>query len=308
MWNNTQSTKEWIESHVPQYTTSKLMPNSYINYDNLESIRRSYYYILSGACFTSTFDENITMSTIKFCLNVLSTSVSIVAIRKLYRQEVDTSSSSTISHSYGTHMVTSMLLLGFLFLGGGNFTLSTSNKAIAGLVCALFPRYSIEPYDNRAHLQAFRHLWVLAVEPRCLVLRDIEAREACHILVKLVFKDYYNAVKVIRDDDDNHPYEDHSERSQTLVESYYYNNETNTCSYQNQEPIQVILREIVVVFREATTEVAVTTYLLEKETNLVSVEIFKRREKDNPLEWIKTFDHAADTNNWSQKQKLKIVL
>ncbi|CAG8851097.1 27287_t:CDS:1, partial [Racocetra persica] len=132
----------------------------------------------------STFDENITMSAIKSCLNVLSTSVSIVAagsgnlevlrrIRKLHRQEVDTSSSSTISHSYGTHMVTSMSL-GFLFLGGGNFTLSTSNKAIAGLVCALFPRYPIEPYDNRAHLQAFRDLWVLAVEPSCLVLRDIE--------------------------------------------------------------------------------------------------------------------------------------
>ncbi|CAG8448961.1 13608_t:CDS:2, partial [Cetraspora pellucida] len=91
--------------------------------------------------------------------------------------------------------------LGFLFLGRGNFTLSTSNKAITGLVCALFPRYPIESYDNRAHLQAFRHLWVLGVEPRCLVLRDIETREACHIPVKLIFKDYYNAVKVIRDDE-----------------------------------------------------------------------------------------------------------
>ncbi|KAF0515978.1 putative Anaphase-promoting complex subunit 1 [Gigaspora margarita] len=244
MWDNIQSTKEWVESHVPQYIKSKLISNPDINYENLESIKRSNYYILSGACFSmalkyagsddkkalkcllsyldlfiglestrtraSTFDENITMSAIKSCLNVLSTSVSIVAagsgnlevlrrIRKLHRQEVDTSNSSTISHSYGTHMVTSMSL-GFLFLGGGNFTLSTSNKAIAGLVCALFPRYPIEPYDNRAHLQAFRHLWVLAVEPRCLVLRDIETREACHVPVKLVFKDYYNAVKVIRDD------------------------------------------------------------------------------------------------------------
>ncbi|CAG8511711.1 11496_t:CDS:2, partial [Dentiscutata heterogama] len=245
MWDNIQSTKEWVESHVPQYIKSKLTPNPDINYENIESIKRSYYYILSGACFSmalkyagsddkkalkcllsyldlfiglestrtraSTFDENITMSAIKSCLNVLSMSVSIVAagsgnlevlrrIRKLHRQEVDTSNSSTISHSYGTHMVTSMAL-GFLFLGGGNSTLSTSNKAIAGLVCALFPRYPIEPYDNRAHLQAFRHLWVLAVEPRCLVLRDIETREACHVPVKLVFKDYYNAIKVIRDDD-----------------------------------------------------------------------------------------------------------
>ncbi|CAG8451785.1 5710_t:CDS:2, partial [Cetraspora pellucida] len=98
----------------------------------------------------STFDKNITISAIKSCLNVLSTSVSIVVadsgnledlqkIRKLHRQEVDTSSST-----------------------------------IAGLVCALFPRCPIES--------------------------DIETREACHIPVKLIFKDYYNAVKVIRDD------------------------------------------------------------------------------------------------------------
>ncbi|CAG8739019.1 20445_t:CDS:2, partial [Cetraspora pellucida] len=111
-----------------------------------------------------TFDENITISAIN---------------------QVDTSSSSTILHSYGTHMVTSMSL-GFLFLGRGNFTLLTSNKAIAGLIYALFPRYLIESYDSRAHLQAFRHLWVLGIEPRCLVLRDIETREACHIPVKKI--------------------------------------------------------------------------------------------------------------------------
>ncbi|CAG8484467.1 16019_t:CDS:2 [Cetraspora pellucida] len=127
----------------------------------LESTRRA-----------STFDENITISAIKSCLNVLSTSVSIVAasggnlevlrrIRKIHQQEVDTSSSRS-------------------------FTLSTSNKAIAGLVCALFPRYPIESYGNRAHFQAIRHLWVLAVEPRCLVLRDIETKEACHIPSKIL--------------------------------------------------------------------------------------------------------------------------
>ncbi|CAG8696477.1 15565_t:CDS:2, partial [Cetraspora pellucida] len=104
----------------------------------------------------------------------LRKSRSFTRICKLHRQEVDTSSSSTILHSYGTHMVTSMSL-GFLFL-------------------------EEETLHFQPHLQAFRHLWVLAVEPRCLVLRDIETREACHIPVKLVFKNYYNGVKIMRDD------------------------------------------------------------------------------------------------------------
>lgn len=92
------------------------------------------------------------------------------------------------------------MALGFLCLGGGNYTLSTSNKAVAGLVSSLFPRYPIEPYDNRAYLQAFRHLWVLAVERRCLILRDVETREACHVPVKITYKDFYNAEVVIKAD------------------------------------------------------------------------------------------------------------
>ncbi|CAG8474689.1 1003_t:CDS:2 [Acaulospora colombiana] len=244
MWDNIQSTQSWVENHIPQYMKRKLTRSRELDCENLESIRRSYYYILAGACLSMslkyagsadksalkcllyyldlfmglesgrsiapTFDENITLSAIKICLNVLATCTSIVAagtgnlevlrrIRKLHKQETDTTNSSSISRSYGTHMMTSMAL-GFLFLGGGNFTLSTSNKAIAGLVCSLFPRYPIETYDNRAHLQAFRHLWVLAVEPRCLVLRDIETREVCHVPVKIVFKDLYNAEVVTNAD------------------------------------------------------------------------------------------------------------
>ncbi|CAG8640495.1 249_t:CDS:2, partial [Cetraspora pellucida] len=48
-------------------------------------------------------------------------------------------------------------------------------------------------------------------------------------------------------------------------------------------PLQAVLREIAIAFCEATAG------------------------EDDPLEWIKTFDHAANTNNWSQEQKLKIA-
>ncbi|CAG8438751.1 17477_t:CDS:2 [Cetraspora pellucida] len=42
------------------------------------------------------------------------------------------------------------------------------------------------------------------------------------------------------------------------------------------------------MFREATAGVAAAAHPLRKKTNLVLVEIFKRREENDPLEWIET--------------------
>ncbi|KYQ96888.1 anaphase promoting complex subunit 1 [Tieghemostelium lacteum] len=82
--------------------------------------------------------------------------------------------------TYGNHMAISMSL-GFLFLGSGQYTLSTSNLAIACLVCSLFPRFPMSPNDNQYHLQALRHLYYLAIEPRCLVTRDVDTLQPCHV-------------------------------------------------------------------------------------------------------------------------------
>ncbi|KAG9285902.1 hypothetical protein G9A89_013327 [Geosiphon pyriformis] len=139
-----------------------------------------------------TFDQRITHQTVKTCVNVLSTSASIVMagtgnlevlrrLRKLHRPEIN----HVISRNYGSHMATSMAL-GFLFVGGGTWTVATSDKAIAALVCSLFPRWPTDPTDNRTHMQAFRHLWVLALESRCLIIRDVETREACHVPIKVI--------------------------------------------------------------------------------------------------------------------------
>lgn len=86
--------------------------------------------------------------------------------------------------SYGDHMATSMAV-GFLFLGNGTYTLGTSNEAVAALLCALYPKFPTHVSDNRGHLQALRHLWVLAVESRCLVTRDVDTREVCPIPISL---------------------------------------------------------------------------------------------------------------------------
>jgi anaphase-promoting complex subunit 1 len=79
--------------------------------------------------------------------------------------------------------------IGLLFLGGGRFTLGTSNAAIASMVAAFFPRFHHVSSDNKSYLQALRHLWVLAVEPRCLVARDVDTSEVVYLPVKITMKE-----------------------------------------------------------------------------------------------------------------------
>ncbi|KAL6068526.1 Anaphase-promoting complex subunit 1 [Balamuthia mandrillaris] len=86
--------------------------------------------------------------------------------------------------SYGTHMATNMAL-GLLFLGGGRYSLGTQNHQIAALVCALYPRFPLDCQDNRYHLQAFRHLYVLACEERCVQAVDVETRQQCYVPIRV---------------------------------------------------------------------------------------------------------------------------
>jgi len=85
--------------------------------------------------------------------------------------------------------MTTNIALGLLFLGGGTKSLGTSNEDIAALVTAFFPRFPLDSLDNRYHLQALRHLYVLAVAPCVVVTRDVDTGEACHVPMKMVFRD-----------------------------------------------------------------------------------------------------------------------
>lgn len=55
--------------------------------------------------------------------------------------------------THGNHMALAMAI-GFVYLGGGRYTLGTSPEAIAALVVALFPRFPRTTGDNDYHLQA----------------------------------------------------------------------------------------------------------------------------------------------------------
>lgn len=81
------------------------------------------------------------------------------------------------------------MAIGLLFLGGGCYTLGTSNLAIASMLCAFYPLFPTSVLDNKCHLQAFRHLWVLAAEPRCLITRDVDSRRPISVPVSLEMRD-----------------------------------------------------------------------------------------------------------------------
>eukprot|EP00966_Prymnesium_polylepis_P083069 1924008-Prymnesium_polylepis.1 len=89
--------------------------------------------------------------------------------------------------TYGYHLAVGMAI-GFLFLGGGRLTLGTSNAAIAALLAAIFPCFPMQPNDNRYHLQAFRHLYVLAVESRCVEALDVDTGEATLVPLTVTLK------------------------------------------------------------------------------------------------------------------------
>ncbi|KAJ1653611.1 Anaphase-promoting complex subunit 1 [Dispira simplex] len=79
--------------------------------------------------------------------------------------------------TYGDHVLVHMAM-GLLFLGAGNYTLSAATPlATAALACSFFPYISLAPNDNRGYLQPLRHLWVLAVDSRCVVVRDWSSRQ-----------------------------------------------------------------------------------------------------------------------------------
>ncbi|KAI8327145.1 GDSL-like Lipase/Acylhydrolase-domain-containing protein [Blakeslea trispora] len=67
----------------------------------------------------------------------------------------------------------------------GGYTLTTTNEAIAGLLCAFYPFYPLSTEDNRYHLQAFRHLWVLAVDSRWLMPVDVSTKKPCRVPMRL---------------------------------------------------------------------------------------------------------------------------
>lgn len=73
------------------------------------------------------------------------------------------------------------LLLGLLFLGGGNYSLRRDPVSAACLLLSLLPKYPVRTVEQQFHLQAARHLYVLAAEPRALHTVDVDSGETVSV-------------------------------------------------------------------------------------------------------------------------------
>ncbi|KAE8144689.1 hypothetical protein BDV25DRAFT_145374 [Aspergillus avenaceus] len=215
MWDSIRPSDEWFIESLPkiyrrQYRLTAVR--------RLKSEDMPFFNMIAGLCFTLglryagsaqtevrdillsyldqfiricrlpalNYDGKLTRNSVRHCQGVVALSAAAVMagtgdlilfrrLRSLHgRVDADT--------PYGSHMAAHMAI-GLLFLGGGSYTLGTSDLAIASLICSLYPIFPTTVLDNKCHLQAFRHLWVLAAEPRCFVPRDIDTRRPIPIPV-----------------------------------------------------------------------------------------------------------------------------
>ncbi|XP_061646236.1 anaphase-promoting complex subunit 1 [Phyllopteryx taeniolatus] len=220
MWDEILPNKEWVKSNVPQ-----IMRGTHLDSPeniNMETWIQVQDYITAGACMalglrfagsanSDAFDclydfAKSFMKVMSFygtaavepgCYN-MQTALSMI----LLSMSMVMSGTGNLKvlqlcrflhyrtggeMNYGFHMAHHMAL-GMLFLGGGRFSLSTSNSAIAALLCALYPHFPSHSTDNRYHLQALRHLTVLAAETRLLVPVDVDSLKPCYALLEVTYK------------------------------------------------------------------------------------------------------------------------
>ncbi|KTW29239.1 hypothetical protein T552_04105 [Pneumocystis carinii B80] len=205
LWDKIDCTFEWIKNQLPPILRDEVLLTGKTS---LDSNDMALFNIISGACFSmalrfvgtrnenakkcllhfldkfmnlstlmaSTHDQKLCRTTVKNCLDVLCISSSCVmtgsgdldVLRRLRKLHGRTDADIT----YGNHMATHMAI-GILFLGGGQYSLGNSNLSIASMICAFYPQFPNSAWDNISHLQAFRHLWAISCESRCLIARDV---------------------------------------------------------------------------------------------------------------------------------------
>ena len=137
------------------------------------------------------YDTRLTRNTVRNCQDLIGLSVATVMAGtgdlNVFRRLRYLHGRIYSDTPYGSHMAAHMAL-GALFLGGGTYTFDSSPLAIASLMCAFYPIFPTDVLDNKAHLQAFRHFWVLAASPSCLVVRDVETCKAISSPVVITLK------------------------------------------------------------------------------------------------------------------------
>ena len=136
-----------------------------------------------------SYDERLTRTTARNCQDVIALSAAAVMagtgdipLMRYFRVLHGRSDPET---HYGSHLAAHQAM-GALFLGGGTHTFRRTDMAVAALLCAFYPLFPTSVLDNKCHLQAFRHLWVLAAEPRCLTVRAVDTHRPVALQVRIL--------------------------------------------------------------------------------------------------------------------------
>lgn len=87
---------------------------------------------------------------------------------------------------YGFSMALNMAL-GFIFLGYGNYTFNRQDMSVAALLISVFPQFPNSPTDNKWHLQALRHFYVLAMEEKIFHAVDVDTNKVVSINLEMEF-------------------------------------------------------------------------------------------------------------------------
>ena len=79
------------------------------------------------------------------------------------------------------------MAIGFIFLGYGNYTFNRENLSIAALLISIFPQFPNSPTDNKWHLQALRHFYVLAMEEKIFHAVDVDTNKVVSVNTEMEF-------------------------------------------------------------------------------------------------------------------------
>ncbi|KAL8721420.1 MAG: hypothetical protein Q9225_001895 [Loekoesia sp. 1 TL-2023] len=144
---------------------------------------------------STNYDQKLTRITARNCQDTVALAAACVMAGfgdlKVFRRLRALHGRTDAETPYGSHLA-AHLAIGVLFLGGGTHSFGTTNVAVASLLCAFYPLFPTAILDNKSHLQAFRHFWVLATEPRCLVIRDIDTHRPLAISVVVRYRNKFN--------------------------------------------------------------------------------------------------------------------
>jgi anaphase-promoting complex subunit 1 len=221
MWDKIEADNRWIVRNLPREYRDD---HNLRNITKLRSDQMPFYNILAGLLWSVSlkyagtgdckvrdflikyldqfirinklpalrYDSKLARNTVRNCQDLVALSAATVMAGTgdldVFRRLRGLHGRVGPETPYGSHLAAHMAF-GALFIAGGTHTFSTSNKAIASLICAFYPLFPVDVQDSRAHLQAFRHFWVLAAEPRCLIVRDVDTGRATSMAIAVYLKD-----------------------------------------------------------------------------------------------------------------------